>query len=409
MCRAMTALEIRIQRRKLLWRITAVVLSLTMLVGGITYVVMKRPFADDYELVDQLGGNLFPSAILSVATTNTQVIPPMSGEYVGNPKSCVAIKLKSGHANTVVRIELAETPFYARSVSTFVLPKERTEYIIYPDILWRYNALRDNEQAEPISVVANVEVDGKDLGQKVRTFSVRSINECLLGFNKQLPDGRTRYVSTRLFYAAYVNEENPLIDKVLREALNTRIVRRFLGYQSTPEMVDKQVYALWYVLQKRNFKYSSVSYSSLSSNVVYSQRVRTFEDALNSSQINCVDGSVLFASLLRAINITPVLVQMPGHMFVGYYTDSAKKNLTFLETTMIGDVDLDDYFPDEKLDSTRTTKSQGEMSRLTFEKSKEYALREYMRVKDKVQANKPNYLFVEINKNVRRNVQSIGK
>ena len=405
----MTALEIRIQRRKLLWRITAVVLSLTILVGGITYVVMKRPFADDYELVDQLGGNLFPSAILSVATTNTQVIPPMSGEYVGNPKSCVAIKLKSGHANTVVRIELAETPFYARSVSTFVLPKEHTEYIIYPDILWRYNALRDNEQAEPISVVSNVEVDGKDLGQKVRTFSVRSINECLLGFNKQLPDGRTRYVSTRLFYAAYVNEENPLIDKVLREALNTRIVRRFLGYQSTPEMVDKQVYALWYVLQKRNFKYSSVSYSSLSSNVVYAQRVRTFEDALNSSQINCVDGSVLFASLLRAINITPVLVQMPGHMVVGYYTDSAKKNLTFLETTMIGDVDLDDYFPDEKLDSTRTTKSQGEMSRLTFEKSKEYALREYMRVKDKVQANKPNYLFVEINKNVRRNVQSIGK
>lgn len=405
----MTALEIRIQRRKLLWRITAVVLSLTMLVGGITYVVMKRPFADDYELVDQLGGNLFPSAILSVATTNTQVIPPMSGEYVGNPKSCVAIKLKSGRANTVVRIELAETPFYARSVSTFVLPKEHTEYIIYPDILWRYNALRDNEQAEPISVVANVEVDGKDLGQKVRTFSVRSINECLLGFNKQLPDGRTRYVSTRLFYAAYVNEENPLIDKVLREALNTRIVRRFLGYQSTPEMVDKQVYALWYVLQKRNFKYSSVSYSSLSSNVVYAQRVRTFEDALNSSQINCVDGSVLFASLLRAINITPVLVQMPGHMFVGYYTDSAKKNLTFLETTMIGDVDLDDYFPDEKLDSTCTTKSQGEMSRLTFEKSKEYALREYMRVKDKVRANKPNYLFVEINKNVRRNVQSIGK
>lgn len=409
MCCTMTALEIRIQRRKLLWRITAVVLSLTMLVGGITYVVMKRPFADDYELVDQLGGNLFPSAILSVATTNTQVIPPMSGEYVGNPKSCVAIKLKSGHANTVVRIELAETPFYARSVSTFVLPKEHTEYIIYPDILWRYNALRDNEQAEPISVVSNVEVDGKDLGQKVRTFAVRSINECLLGFNKQLPDGRTRYVSTRLFYAAYVNEENPLIDKVLREALNTRIVRRFLGYQSTPEMVDKQVYALWYVLQKRNFKYSSVSYSSLSSNVVYAQRVRTFEDALNSSQINCVDGSVLFASLLRAINITPVLVQMPGHMFVGYYTDSAKKNLTFLETTMIGDVDLDDYFPDEKLDSTRTTKSQGEMSRLTFEKSKEYALREYMRVKDKVRANKPNYLFVEINKNVRRNVQSIGK
>ena len=112
---------------------------------------------------------------------------------------------------------------------------------------------------------------------------------------------------------------------------------------------------------------------------------------------------------LRAINITPVLVQMPGHMFVGYYTDSAKKNITFLETTMIGDVDLDDYFPDEKLDSLKTGKSQGQMSRLTFEKSKEYAQREYNRVADKVRANKPGYLMVEISKNVRRDVQSIGK
>ena len=118
------------------------------------------------------------------------------------------------------------------------------------------------------------------------------------------------------------------------------------------EVVDRQVYALWNVLQKRKFRYSSVSNTSLSSNVVFSQRVRTFDDALESSQINCVDGSVLFASLLRAINIEPILVRTPGHMFVGYYTDSSHKDMNFLETTMIGDVDLDDFFPDEQLDST---------------------------------------------------------
>lgn len=402
-------LNVRTLKRNLALRITLVVLLLVVLVGTITFAVVRRPFAPTYELVDQLGGNLFPSAILSVATTSTQVIPPIKGTYVGNPKSCIAIHIKSPRSNSMVRVELSETPFYARSVSTFILPQRGKEYIVYPDILWRYDALRNNEQAEPISVVTQVELNGKDLGQQVRTFSVRSINECLLGFHQQLANNKTRFVSTRLFYAAYVNEESPLIDKVLREALNTRIVRRFLGYQGNAQTVDKQVYALWYVLQKRNFRYSSISYSSLSSNVVYSQRVRTFEDAINSSQINCVDGSVLFASLLRAINITPVLVQMPGHMFVGYYTDATKKNLTFLETTMIGDVDLDDYFPDEKLDSLSTHKSQGEMSRLTFEKSKEYAQREYTRVADKVKANKPGYLMVEISKNVRRNVQSIGK
>lgn len=403
-------LNVKQAKRKLILRIIVVVLTMTCLVSAITFAVVKRPFNNNFEIVDQLGGNIFPSAILSVATTDTQIIQPIEGgESVGNAKSVFAIKLHNHKAGTEVHIELAETPFYARSVSTFVLTKPDADYIVYPDVLWRYDALRNNEQAEPISVAAQVEVNGKSWGQRVRTFSVRSINECLLGYYKPLPNGKRRYVSTRLFYAAYVNEENPLIDKILREALNTRIVRRFVGYQGSEKMVDKQVYALWYVLQKRAFRYSSVSYSSLSSNVVYSQRVRTFEDALSSSQINCVDGSVLFASLLRAINITPVLVQMPGHMFVGYYTDSAKKHLTFLETTMIGDVDLDDYFPDEKLDSMSTKKSQSEMSRITFEKSKEYAHREYERVKANVLANKPTYLFVEINKNVRRSVQSIGK
>lgn len=398
------------KRRRMAWRTASVVVALVLLVCAVTYFVVRRPFSADFEIVDQLGGNLFPSAILSVATTDAQIIQAMPGKCVGNAKSLVAIKYHNRKRGTVVRIELDETPFYARSVSTFVLNDEDADYIIYPDILWRYDALRNNEQAEPISIVANVEAGGKELGQKVRTFSVRSVNECLLGYYKQLGEGKTSYVSTRLFYAAYVNEESPLIDPLLREALNTRIVRSFLGYQGrTAASVDKQVYALWYVLQKRGFKYSSVSYSSLSSNMVYAQRVRTFEDALNSSQINCVDGSVLFASLLRAVNITPVLVQLPGHMFVGYYTDREKKNLTFLETTMIGNVDLDDYFPDEGLDSVRTTKSQGEMSRLTFEKSKEYAMREYSRVEDKVKANKPGYLFVEINKGVRRKVQSIGK
>lgn len=382
----------------------------TVLVLAIVVFVFNRPGVAEYEITDQLGGNIFPSAILSVATTDADIITPVDSPYVGNPKSCIAIKVKSGRPNSMVRIELAETPFYATSVSTFVLPEANTLYTIYPDILWRYDALRNNAQAEPISVVANVEMNGKTLGQRMRTFSVRSINACLLGYLQQLPNGGTRFVSTRLFFAAYVNEENPLIDTVLREALNTRIVRRFLGYQSgTAESVDKQVYALWNVLQKRNFKYSSISYSSLSSNVVVAQRVRTFEDALNASQINCVDGSVLFASLLRAINITPVLVQTPGHMFVGYYTDASRKDLTFLETTMIGDVDLDDYFPEEKLDSTMAGRSQGEMSRLTFEKSKEYAAREYHRCEADVKANKPGYMFVEISKGVRRSVQSIGR
>jgi hypothetical protein len=359
-----------------------------------------------FEITDDLEGNIFPSVILSVATTDAQIILPSDTMFVGNPKSIIAVRIRSGKALSSVRVELAETKFFAQSVSEFVLPKANTEYVIYPDVIWKYEVLKNNIQAEPVSVVATAEINGKKLGQRVRTFSVRSINECLLGY---ITNGK-QFHDTGIFFAAYVNEDHPMIDQLLREALNTRIVNRFLGYQAGGAVaVDKQVYALWNVLQKRNFRYSSVSNTSLSSNVVFSQRVRTFEDALNSSQINCVDGSVLFASLLRAINIEPILVRTPGHMFVGYYTTSNRKELNFLETSMIGDVDMDDFFPDEHIDSTMVGKSQNQMSRLTFEKSKEYATNKYKQFEKEIHSGKVNYMFLEISKEVRRKIQPVGK
>jgi len=387
------------------WGILIIVVILLSLTGY--YVYNNSSLRYDYEITDDLGGNIFPSAILSIATTDAQIIIPSDTMYLGNPKSIIGVRVRSSKPLSHVRVEVAETKFYAQSVSEFDLPKPDIDYIIYPDIIWNYEALKNNAQPEPISVVVDAEINGKKIGRKIQTFSVRSINECLLGYYTK---GR-KFHDTGIFFAAYVNEDHPMIDQILREALNTRIVNKFLGYQArnAAAAVDKQVYALWNVLQKRNFRYSSVSNTSLSSNVVISQRVRTFEDALNSSQINCVDGSVLFASLLRAINIEPILVRIPGHMFVGYYTDSNRKNVNFLETTMIGDVDLDDFFPDEQLDSTMVGQSKNQVSLITFEKSKEYATNKYNQHKEFFNKGKVNYLFLEISKGVRRKIQPIGK
>ena len=387
------------------WGILIIVVILLSLTGY--YVYNNSSLRYDYEITDDLGGNIFPSAILSIATTDAQIIIPSDTMYLGNPKSIIGVRIRSSKPLSHVRVEVAETKFYAQSVSEFDLPNPDIDYIIYPDIIWNYEALKNNSQPEPISVVVDAEINGKKIGRKIRTFSVRSINECLLGYYTK---GR-KFHDTGIFFAAYVNEDHPMIDQILREALNTRIVNKFLGYQSrnAAAAVDKQVYALWNVLQKRNFRYSSVSNTSLSSNVVISQRVRTFEDALNSSQINCVDGSVLFASLLRAINIEPILVRIPGHMFVGYYTDTNRKNVNFLETTMIGDVDLDDFFPDEQLDSTMVGQSKNQVSLITFEKSKEYATNKYNQHKEFFNKGKANYLFLEISKGVRRKIQPIGK
>lgn len=388
------------------WKLSAVILFLLFIFLGGMYIYRYEPFRESFEISDDLGGNIFPSALLSTATTDAQIVLPGDSAYLGNPKSSIAIRVRSRSPYSKVRINVAETPFFSESVSEFILEKPHTDYLIYPDIIWNYEALKKNNQATPISVAVTVEMNKEDLGQKVKTMSVRSVNECLLGY----VDNTVKFHDTGIFFAAYVNEEHPMIDKLLREALNTRIVNRFLGYQGGKEdLVDKQVYALWNILQKRNFQYSSISNTSLSSNVVYAQRVRTLDDALESAQVNCVDGTVLFASLLRAINIDPILVRTPGHMFVGYYTDSKHSKKNFLETTMIGDVTLDDFFPDEQLDSTMVGKSQNQVSRITFEKSKEYANKKYRANEEGIHSGKLNYMFLEISPDIRRKIQPLGK
>ena len=198
------------------WRMPLIVAVLAVVIIGSIWLNVA-PFRSGFEITDELGGNIFPSSILSVATTDAQVIVPADSMFVGNPKSCIAVKVRSAKAYSRVRIEVAETPFFSRSVSEFVLARPRTEYTIYPDIIWNYEALKNNNQAEPISVAVTVEMNRKELGQRVRTFSVRSINECLLGY----VTGGTRFHDTGIFFAAYVNEENPMIDHLLREALNT--------------------------------------------------------------------------------------------------------------------------------------------------------------------------------------------
>lgn len=387
------------------WKSCTGVLFLALIGIISTYLVYYRNF-EEFEVTNDLAGNIFPSVIVSTASTGTKVIIPATKNWIGKPESGFGIRLKAVSKNCKVHIELSETPFFSMSVSDFILPIKDMEYTIYPDVLWDYEALKKNNQAQPISFAISVQINKQKPVQKNVTYSVRAINDCLLAYK----DENMNLHDTSIYFAAYVNEEHPQIDNLLREALNTKIVRRFVGTQLGADRVDNQVFALWNMLQKRNFKYCSISYSNLASNMVFCQRVRTIDDALETAQINCVDGTVLFASLLRAINIEPVMVRVPGHMFVGYYPDSKKDSIQYLETTMVGDVSYDDFFPDENIDSISETKSQLERSRLTFEKAKEYALNKFKQYNKSVDEDgNSNVQTLSISKSIRSKVQPIGR
>ena len=65
------------------WRDVFIALGIALVIGA-GVVVYRSTYANtDFEIVDALGGNIFPSAILSVATTDVELIQP-----VDTPSSC---------------------------------------------------------------------------------------------------------------------------------------------------------------------------------------------------------------------------------------------------------------------------------------------------------------------------------
>jgi len=213
-----------------------------------------------------------------------------------------------------------------------------TKFEIYPEISYKWDALLNTIQPRPVSIKFSIIVDGKDSGQQVKTVSLRSINDCPFTFI----DKNRSLVDLNFMYAAYVNETHPRIaNEVLPEIINQGIISQITGYQGGEEEVYRQVFAVWNYFREKDITYSSLNTPMLELSgkdypFVQSQYVRTFDDALNTSQANCVDGTVAMASVLYRMGIKPIITVTPSHCWLGFLADGAGERMDFLETTMLG-------------------------------------------------------------------------
>lgn len=205
----------------------------------------------------------------------------------------------------------------------------RTNYFL-PKIAWNYRALTKHETSAPLNIYFRlIDPNTGNKVEKLVNVNLRSINDCLIKYNG------TKF---HYLFASYINEDHPEIDKILKQMLNTKMIDAVLGYQWGKVYVDLQVAALWRVLHDRGFQYSSITDNSgwNDSKGLFSQTVRTFDNSLKTNQANCVDGTVVFASVLKRMGIRPIMVTVPGHCFLGYYADdTTTTDIRFLETTMM--------------------------------------------------------------------------
>jgi hypothetical protein len=139
------------------------------------------------------------------------------------------------------------------------------------------------------------------------------------------------------YLGAFVTPNAPSLMAYLRIAADHHPDGRLIGYQGNPSQVEPQVKALFDALK---FK-SKITYvnSLIDFNPglgTASQRVRLPRESLADQEANCIDGTVLFASLLEGISMNPAIVLIPGHAFVAWETWKNSKEWRYLETTMIG-------------------------------------------------------------------------
>ena len=142
--------------------------------------------------------------------------------------------------------------------------------------------------------------------------------------------------------AAWVQEEEPKLVDIRTAAARFHPLR---GYPSSynAEEVREQVKALYEALKNHGWRYdgSGLAFHKATGDSV--QRVRLPGQTLDARGGNCLEGSALFASLLSASQLHPIILFLPGHAIVGWKDrDGRGAQLEFIETTLIGTSDFED-------------------------------------------------------------------
>lgn len=318
------------------------------------FFTMTIAVAVEFEPWSYTGKDLFPSALISTATVDWNGDeesaedkkgdddPEVGDDEVplfGDENGWVGVTLYEVEAGSEVRVEIAMDGFMKSSVWQGTIEDDLEEVRILPKALWDYAALHEMRQQRPGNLVCKVTVDDEELPEQSETCIMKSINDC--PFYVLMDEEGEDFDDLSFLFAAFVNENHPMVDTILKEALQSGLIDSFTGYQSgDPEVVIAQVFALWNALQRRGIKYSDVSTTTPSKYVV-SQTVRFLDDSIGATQANCVDGSVLMGSLLRKIGIEAYLVMVPGHCFLAFDTGTDDESeLLALETTMLGQDNL---------------------------------------------------------------------
>lgn len=343
---------------------------------------------------------IFPAEIISLAARHAQNLPPT---YLGDANGVFGVAVVSSIPDAQIRVTVKVDKLADESSFEVIIPEANKQYEVWPTIRFDTRALARIREPFTTTALFSVSLNGISNGEQSRTIKIRSVND--VPFARRTRDGHMEDLSP--LFAAFVDENHPYIDRILQAALKANAVQRFKGYQGTPQDVVREVFAVWNVLQREGVKYSNITTPSGESQTVLSQHVRFLDEAIQNTQANCVDGSVLFASVLYKLGIYPVLVLVPGHMYLGFYTDGQRQHISFLETTLVGEPGLNSFqrnWTFKTADGYLSSESYRQ-----FTDALNAGSSEFQKATAYFQAKTPRYLLIDIEAARRFGISPIGR
>ncbi len=304
---------------------------LCILLLTLIFVVPVHAADLEWDIEVGIDDSIFPSLIIATSTMLDDDDDP-DPTILGDPWGFVGVIIVAPNDQAPVRVEISSGKLIGPSVWEGVLPKKGETYLVNPVLKFDYDALLAIRQPFTEVVTARVLVNGQPVAEKSKRVPVRTINDCMLGYE----DDEGDFVDTSWLFAAYVNENHPVVDALLGEALKAGYVDSFAGYQKDADEVVEEIEAVYRAIQARGFKYSNITRSSGESGVVAMQHVRLIGEQVRTAQANCVEGSTLFASVFRKLEMSTFLVSVPGHMFVCVHLGEDQEETLCIETTMVG-------------------------------------------------------------------------
>lgn len=211
------------------------------------------------------------------------------------------------------------------------LPRAGEHYTLRPRLRWSRAALARLDKPRP--VVAEFSLARDDAAPQLQRREIRlhPLSEALY----YVRDGKD-HVDLGWIFAAYADPQSRVIDRVLAEVAQRHPFLALKPAARTPAQALASAYAIWEVLQLHGVRYADEDPGIARGPLVWSQHVRQHDDVWSEQRANCIDGSLLLAAALERLGIRSVLLLVPRHALLAFYTGDKKGDPVFVETTLLG-------------------------------------------------------------------------